>query len=217
MFGILINIGSSTSNPNGRGRIFRDLTFEYLPIPEYRKTREEVLTYRDLGFNHVKFPDLPVHIDPEFDTFSYGHVTRGFGDIRNLLKLDDSGILFFYATLQKASDWSTYIIGYFRNLKVYDCRGLSREEILRLKSKGFANNAHMKRMYPSVDLLIKGGKDSKLLEKAFPLAEENNHLALLEPLRGIIHTATGKKIRSGTPWFRWTLICTDSELLLSMI
>ena len=127
MSGILINVGSSSSNPNGRGRIFRDFTFEYLPIPESRKTRDHVFTYQDLGFAHVKFPDLPAHLDPEFETFTYGHVTRGFGDIRNLLKLSDSDILFFYATLQKASDWSTYIIGYFRNLKVYDCRGLSRE------------------------------------------------------------------------------------------
>ena len=72
----------------------------------------------------------------------------------------------------------------------------------------------MKRVYPSVDLLIKGGSDSKLLKKAFPLAEENDHLALREPLRDIIHTATGKKITSGTPWFRWTLTCSNTKRLL---
>lgn len=217
MLGVLINVGSSSSNPNGRGRIFKDFTFEYIPIPEYRETIKRVPAYRDLGFDHVKFPNLPVHLDPEFETFTYGHVTRGFGDIRNLLRLSDSDVLFFYATLQEASDWSMYIIGYLSNPKVYDCRQLSAEEILGLKSKGFENNAHLRRVTPSVDLLIKGGEGSKLLKKAFPLAEENNHLALREPLRDIIRTATGKKIKSGTPWFRWTLTCENPSQLIEMI
>jgi len=34
MLGIFVNVGSSCPNPNGRGRISKDFTFEYLPIPE---------------------------------------------------------------------------------------------------------------------------------------------------------------------------------------
>jgi len=217
MFGVFINVGSSSSNPNGRGRLFEDFTFEYLPIPESEKTREKVPTYRELGFGHVKFPDLPVHLDPEFQTLTYGHVTRGFGDLRNLLSLKKDDILFFYATLQKENEWSTYIIGCFRNLEVYDCRRLSTKEILGFKSRGFTRNAHLKRVDPSVDLLIKGGKGSRLLEKAFPLAQETYNLALRESLRDIILTATGKEIRSGTPWFRWTLTCNSSDRLLHQV
>jgi hypothetical protein len=216
LIGVLINVGSSGSNPNGRGRIFDDFTFEYLPIPEERKTTERIPTYRELGFSHVKFPDLQVHLDPDFKTFTYGHVERGFGDIQSLLKLSKDGVLFFYAALQKETKWSTYVIGYFRNLQIHDCRGLSKSEILSLRQKGLAHNAHLKRVEPHVDLLIKGREGSKL-ETAFLLSEENNHLALRESLRDIVLTATGKKVTSGTPWFRWTLICNDSAKLLQMI
>lgn len=214
---VLINVGSSSSNPNGRGRIFEDSTFEYLPIPESQRTREHVPTYRELGFTHVRYPDVPVHLDPEFETSTYGHVRRGFGDIKSLLKLDENGVLFFYATLQKQDRWNTYIIGYFRNPIVYDCRALSRKEVLSFKSRGFANNAHLKRLNPSVDLLIKGGEDSRLLSKAFPLAEDEDNLALREPLSEIIRTATGKRVALGTPWFRWTLTCSSTDKLPQMI
>jgi len=216
MFGVLINIGSNSSNPNGRGRIFRDFTFEYLPIPEFRKTRDQASTYRDLGFNHVKFPKLPVHLDPEFQSFTYGHVRRGFSDMKSLLRLRKDDVLFFYATLQNEDQWSIYVIGYFKNPKVHDCRELSRHEILNLKNRGFENNAHLKRIEPSVDLLIKGGKGSRQLQKAFPLAEDDNKLALRESLRDTIRTATGRQISSGTPWFRWALSC-DSRALTEKI
>lgn len=217
MFGVLINIGSSSSNPNGRGRVFQDGTFEFIPIPELRKTVEKVPTYRDLGFNHLRFPDLPVHLDPEFETFTYGHVRRGFGDIQKILKLKKDDILFFYATLQKDNGWAPYIIGYFKHLAIHDCRGLSSKEIFSLKSVGFTNNAHLKRVDPHVDFLIKGNEGSRLLKKAFPLGKEENHLTFKEPLEGIVLTATGKKIRSGTPWFRWTLICNDPDQLICRV
>lgn len=217
VFGVLINVGSSSSNPNGRGRIFKDNTFEYLPIPEEEETRESVPKYRDLGFVHVKYPNLPVHLDPEFETFTYGHATRGFGDVQNLVKLGKEDVLFFYATLQKEDDWSPYIIGYFKSPSVIDCRKLSEEEIFNLKTKGFKNNAHLKRIDPYIDFLIKGGEGSRLLQKAFPLAEDKNHGMLRESLEDTILTATGKKIKAGTPWFRWTLVSDNCSKLLAMI
>jgi len=217
MHGVLVNVGSSGSNPNGRGRIFKDFTFEYLPIPESEKTREKVPTYQELGFSHVRFPDFPAHLDPEFTTFTYGHVKRGFGDLRCLLQLKKSDVLFFYATLQMGKGWSTNIIGYFRSLQVYDCRKLSTKEILELRFKGFTNNAHLKRVDPSVDLLIKGGRSSKLLGRAFSLAKENDPFTLREPLGKIILTATGKQVVPGSPWFRWTLTCGKTNELLKRI
>ena len=217
MFGLFINVGSNSTNPNGRGRIFEDYTFEYLPIPESEETRQKVPTYCQLGFTHVKFPDLPVHLDPTFETFTYGHVRRGFGDVRTFLRLTENDVVFFFATLQKKEGWSTFIVGYFRNPRVYDCRGLSAKEVLSFKFKGFADNAHLKRLNPSVDLLIKGGKNSRLLERAIPLAEDNDHLKLRKPLRDMILTLTGKKIQRGAPWFRWVLICKNPIQLLDMI
>lgn len=217
LLGVLVNVGSNETHPNGRGRIFEDFTFEYLPIPELRKTGQRVPTYRKLGFKHVKCPDLLVHVDPGFETFTYGHVRRGFGDIESLLKLTKNDVLFFYATLKKKEKWSTYIIGYFRSLEIYDCRKLSAIAIANLRFRGFGNNAHLKRLDPSVDLLIKGGRDSTLLNQAFPLADSNNPLTLQKSLTNIVYTVSGKRIKSGTPWFRWTLICKDATQLLNII
>lgn len=217
LFSVLLNVGSSGSNPNGRGRIFEDFSFEYLPIPETEETIEKVPIYRELGFLDVKFPDLPVHFDPEFEAFSYGHVKRGFGDIECLLKLKRNDMLFFYATLQKGEKWYPYVIGYFMSLEVHDCRKLAREQILSFKSKGFANNAHLKRIDTHVDFLIKGGEGSKLLKKAFPLSENDNPLKLRKHLGNIILTATGKMIESGKPWFRWTLWCEKSNELVELV
>jgi len=217
LIGLLINIGSNSTSPNGRGRIFEDYAFEYLPIPECKETTQNVATYRQLGFSHVKHPDLPVHLDPSFETFTYGHIRRGFGDIRALLKLTENDVLFFFATLERKEGWSTYIIGYFRCPRVHDCRRLSAKEILGFRFKGFADNAHLRRLDPSVDLLIKGGTTSRLLDKAFPLTEAENHLELRKSLRDTICTLTGKGIQHGTPWFRWVLRCEDPIQLLDMI
>jgi len=217
MFGVFINVGSSSSNPNGRGRILKDYRFEFLPIPEMRKTSDKVPTYRDLGFSHVKFPDLQAHSDPEFGTYTYGHVRRGFGDIANLMKLKKDDCLFFYATLENEDGWSPYIIGYFRNPEVFDCRNLSTKDVFGLKSEGFENCAHLKRSEPHVDLLIKGGKNSSKLARAFPMAEEDDNLTLAKRLEGLILTSTGKKVKSGAPWFRWTLTSSNAEKLLEMI
>lgn len=100
MLCMLINVGSGVSNPNGRSRLFNDGTFEYLPLPETEKTTEKVPTYRELGFSQLRFPDISVHLDPEFRTFTYGHVERGFGDIKCLKELEFGDLLAFYTNLQ---------------------------------------------------------------------------------------------------------------------
>jgi hypothetical protein len=165
----------------------------------------------------VKFPDLSVHLDPEFRTFTYGHVTRGFGDVKSLLKLSEGDILFFYATLQKEEAWFPYIVGFFRNPNVVDCRKLSKKQVLSFKTKSFANNAHLKRIDAHADFLIKGNKQSKILSRAFPLSEENRSRVLRKSLADLIFTATGKKIKPGAPWFRWTLTCERANELLDLI
>lgn len=214
MFGVLINVGSSSLNPNGRGQIFDDGTFEYLPIPEEAETVEKVPTYLGLGYCDVKFPNLPVHVDPEFETFTYGHVKRGFGDISSILKLSKDDVLFFYASLRNRGSWAPFIIGYFKALEIHDCRHLSIEEIASFKSKGFSNNAHLKRVEPHVDFLIKGGLGSKLLKQAFPLSTDGKPLEMLDCIREMLLTPSGEQIKSTAPWFRWTLISNKAEVLL---
>jgi len=127
------------------------------------------------------------------------------------------GILFFYATLQKDENWAPYLIGYFKELQIYDCRGKSKKEILKLGNLGFSNNAHLKRLDPSVDFLIKGGADSRMLKRAFKLAEGLGHERIADELKEIVLTASGKKVKTGAPWYRWTLICHEAERLLDLI
>jgi hypothetical protein len=217
LFGVYVNVASSSQNPNGRGHIFENGCFEYLPIPEYRATIEEVPTYREMGFENCKFPDLHAHVDPEFQTYTYGHVRRGFGDIKNLARLEKEDFLFFYATLQQKSDWGPYVIGYFLVSEKIDCRKLSEQEIRNLKERGFENNAHLKRINPHVDFLIKGSAGSRLLNKAFPLAEKSNPRILRRSLQDRVLTAGRKKIDSGKPWFRWTLISVNAGDIVGQI
>lgn len=218
-YGVLINIGSNTRYPNKRGRISNDQSFDYLPIPEYESIREKIPTYLDLGFSHVDSPDLLVHLDPEFNTFTYGHIIR-FGEIRALLNLEKNDHLFFYATLSelnKEKRWAPYIIGYFKIKEVVDCRDLSDEEIFQLKAIGFGLNAHLKRNSPSVDILIKGTAESILLNRAFPLADKFNHLELKKSLINLVHTLKDETITPNTPWYRWTMITHNSDTLINMI
>lgn len=214
MFGVLINVASNSSCVNGRGRIFGDGTFEYLPIQESRETIEKVPTYSDLGFSNVKYPHLRVHVDPEFQTYTYGHVKRGFGDIQSIARLKKDDVLFFYATLQQNSSWAPYIIGYFLIWEVLDCRNFSIERIRSLGRSGFENNAHLKRADPHVDFLIKGTEGSRLLSRAFALSEKTNPLTLKESLRDVVLTAKQRRIDLGKPWFRWTMVCPEAEPLL---
>ncbi|MCL4339986.1 MAG: hypothetical protein JRN37_04175 [Nitrososphaerota archaeon] len=214
---ILINVGSGGSNPNGRGRIFDDGTYEYLPLPEQERTSEKIPTYRDIGFEKVKFPDIAVHLDPEFETYTYGHVIRGFGDVRLFVGLKAGGMLVFYSTLQNGHHWAPYIIGYFFVDRAIDCRNFQASDIFALRSEGFQNNAHLKRIDPQVDFLVKGDDNSRLLKKAFRMTETTEPLALRKSLRNLLFTPSGRAIGDRKPWYRWTLICKNPSELLQVI
>ena len=72
-----LNIASNATSKNGRAWIDPAAReFAYLPIQEDEKPERKIPTYRDLGFPNVKCPHLPVHLDPEFETFTYGHNNR---------------------------------------------------------------------------------------------------------------------------------------------
>jgi hypothetical protein len=218
---VLLNVASQTGYENGRGKRFRDFTFEYLPIPEERKyVREEsgIPKFRDLGFKRVKTPNEYAHFDPEFKTFTYGHVGR-YGENRLLIDLEDQGILFFFASLQTGKNWAPYIIGYLLQPKIVDCRKLDEEQILEYRNNGFARNAHLKRNHRDVDLLIKGRSGSKRLKRAFPLTDgywRSRYTPLSMPLRPLILEQSRNRITKG-PWYHRTLRCDDAIKLVSTV
>ena len=219
--GVSINVASSSQNPTGRGPVYpSDFSFEYLPIPEENETIEKVPTYAELEWitqENITTSDKPVHLDPEFETYTYGHAERGFGDINSLMGLEEGDYLFFHSTLDNKhdpSEWLTAIIGYFEIEKVIDCREFSSSEIKEMDR--FENNAHLKRKDSGVDLLISGTEDSKLLEKCIPLSSFEDSRKLRDEFKELVRTPTGKKINDGSPWFRWTLKVTEPEKILEM-
>jgi hypothetical protein len=215
-----LNIASSTGNPNGRGGIRPDGTFQYLPIEEHRKLARNAPTYREYCCEYcrkkssvdvkLKYPDLRVHLDPEFKTFTYGHARR-FGD-HCLWEMKEGDILFFYATLDllpKRTTWGLFIVGYFTIDHVKDTRKWSADQIRRLK--GFEQNAHLKWVKPGVDLLIKGSKDSRLYEHAIHLSCPRDSHRLHPDFTHQLTTVTGKPLK-GKTWHRWLFHSTDSRL-----
>jgi hypothetical protein len=210
-----LNIASSAANKNGRGWInLETREFVYLPIEEDMELEQPAPTYRELGFSDVAYPHLPVHLDPEFETFTYGHRKR-FGDAR-LWKMEQGDILFFYATLDllpERKTWGVYVIGYFTIDHVQDTRGLTPEQIKSLKE--FENNAHMKRINPRVDLLVKGLSNSKLYKQAIQLSHPEDTRRLHPTLANLLTTVTGKPV-SGAGWHRW-LLYSEREMLFTLL
>lgn len=184
MRAVAINVGANTNEPGFRGPIYRDGSFEYVPIPESEPTREPVPTYGDLDLA-TPVPedarDTPVHLDPEFpgyptcERYTYGDehgVKAG-----PLSDLDGGDYLFFYATLDapanppewQAPDWGAYLVGQFRVALVVtgdEYRALGPDE-----RAPFANNAHVKRETFDARVLVLGDPDgSELYDRALPLS-----------------------------------------------
>jgi hypothetical protein len=177
---VLLRVGADTGHGSGGilGPIFRDGTFEYIPIPD--AGGPDSRTYGSLIGRHGKplveyFPErrrsvmagTSVHVDPEFDEYTYGDPT---GLKKRLAELASGDMLVFYAGLRsidhEAND-ALYIIGYFEVVAAGLAESFTSEELRRL----FGTNAHVR--HPEIFdeqkdrlVLVKGGAGSRLLERA---------------------------------------------------
>lgn len=212
MLGLFLNVGSSASNPNGRGRVRDEGDFDWVPIPEEYPTRRTVKTYKEFGVTGLKYPDLPVHEDPNFTSRTYGHVSR-FGETPALQALPKGASLFFMATLENgARQWATFIVGHFEVAEVVNCSALNANDVLALQAR-LGNNAHFDRIDPEVDLIVKGGAGG-LWKRALPLsAAWDRPRDLHSEASARIKTLGGKAITNGTAWYRWTLSTNDAEAI----
>lgn len=187
MRSVAINVGANTNQPGFRGPIHGDGRFEYVPIPETARTRDDttVPTYADLDLETdvSDVADVPVHLDPTFagvhgcERYTYGdpHGVKA----RPLLDLEAGDFVFFYATLSTVADdpadwiapeWGAYVIGHFRLAR----DPLSAEDYRDLSTFGrsvFENNAHVKRDPFDAEVLLHGdGRGSTLYDVAVPLS-----------------------------------------------
>lgn len=188
MKGVAINVGANSSTPGGRGPIFADGTFRFIPITENNEHDVAEPTYHDLGLDDVRPPmahDEPTHFDPEFPEFDYGE-NYTYGDrhtikTREIADLEEGDVLFFFATLDYAddrppeydwinTDWGAYIIGHF----TLECDPIPKEDYHDLPvdtKERVSTNAHFRRQEFDAEYLVLGDpEDSVLYERAIPLS-----------------------------------------------
>ena len=182
----MLRIGIDKGSGGCLAPIFKNGSFEYIPIPERCATWED-RTYAHLsGSNNRSLADyLPTrlrnsiaHIDPEFETFTYGDPTRN--KRRQLAKLVPGDLLIFYAGLESRDGIDMprlFIVGYFAVKQVYDFNKMPELEHAPVLQK-LHNNAHTKRKYFDKGLVIIEGnpKNSKRLSKALPLGDARGYI-----------------------------------------
>lgn len=220
--------------------VFEDGTFELLWIPEgcnkskgeqlskeinqtysnyIGRHRKPLIEYFPEGKRKEEYKNRIMHIDPEFKTFTYGDPSRSKSTLKNLNKGD---FLIFYAgcqQLNKSKEQSAlYIIGYFKIEKV---RCVTDEKQYRFVKEEFGNNFHVKNKNIFLSnvrnsennglKLVKGGKGSRLLKKAYRMSvkekygKNNKPSDLLDPkLEKYFGDFNGKRsfVRNPLRWIK---------------
>lgn len=192
---VLLRVGIDAAVGGIQGPLFGDATFEFVCIPDGWGI--SVHTYGSMigrnGRPHLDyFPESrqrqmagqTIHLDPEFETFTYGDPTIPKRSLRNL---NPGDFLIFYCGLQKWDSecgWdrtcrpSLYLAGFFE----VALAGMACEFDRKTLKAEFGNNFHVR--YRSVfeqqkdDLvLVKGGPGSRLFRKACCISEEGQDRA----------------------------------------
>jgi hypothetical protein len=179
----LLRVGIDSGCGGIQGPLFRDGSFEFIPIPDDwmldSRTYGNTLGRSSRPFaeffpgrRQERMANQPMHVDPEFETFTYGDPTPPKKGLRRLEKGD---LLVFYAGLE-GFDFNSapalYIIGYFE----VERAGLATTFSDAAIRGSFAANFHVRHralfeQQKQELVLVKGGKDSRLLKKAHLLSE----------------------------------------------
>lgn len=181
---VLLRVGIDTAEGGFHSPLFANGRFEFIPIPDnkhgvdrrtYGSTKgrygRRLVDYFPTR-SRARMADVPMHVDPEFDSFTYGDPTS---PKRQLAQLRAGDLLVFYAGLQGfdfVSPPALYIIGYFEVARAGFGSSFS-QNVLRQE---FARNFHV--MHKDVFagqrdkvVLIKGSSRSRLLNNAVRLGE----------------------------------------------
>gem|GEM_PF-162439 len=181
---VLLRVGIDAGCGGIQGPLFEDGTFEFVCIPDNK--RVSVHNYGNQCGNDGRrlvdyFPesrrkqmaDQHIHLDPEFETFTYGDPTT---PKRSLRSLNPGDFLVFYCGLQEwdaVSGWkedrrpALYLAGFFE----VALAGMAVDFDKKTLESEFGKNFHVR--YPSVFaqqkhelVLVKGGPGSRLFDKA---------------------------------------------------
>lgn len=232
----MLRIGVDSGSGGIHGPLFRDGSFEYIPIPDGRGDDERTYgnTIGRKGVNFVEyFPEhrrqamasQPIHFDPEFVSFTYGDPTSPKAGLRHLRRGD---LLIFYCGLRGwdfQCDPALYLMGYFEVESAGVACEQTEEEISRL----FSNNFHVR--HRSVFerqrnqlVLVKGSEASRLLQKAVRISEMGRDrtgkpLKVLSPDMQQVFGSFGGKLsfqRSPTRWVDPALVSRAASFVRSL-
>lgn len=212
MKSVALNVAANSGSPGGRGPIFPDGSFSYVPIPEGDESVTEP-TYADLGLGDVvpsEFHETVAHFDPEFPEYEYG-TNYTYGDRHTpkttaISRLGAGDMLQFYATLDYAGDsepnyewinddWGAYLIGHF-TLEVDPIAGEDVEALSTDFRGRLETNAHARRSEFDAEYLVLGEpEDSRMYDTAVPLSGDSGTDA-----NEIVRAHSGDSGKG--PWYR---------------
>lgn len=184
MKAMLLRVGIDKGTDGVLAPIFKDGTFEYIPLSEKVKGSLEEKTFENTMGIHgrclsyylpKKIHGRLLHNDPEFETNTYGDQTvKG----KYLLKLEKNDILVFYAGLTPYKNTNfeeaLYIIGYFVVDDIVNFNVLD-ESSRNIMIKELKNNSHIKFNGLENLVVIKGKDSSKLLKHAVLISERKTN------------------------------------------
>jgi hypothetical protein len=120
----MLRVGVDSGCGRMQGPLFQKGDFEFIPIPDDRmldartygntkgRSGRPLADFFSPG-RRLKMENLPIHFDPEFQTFTYGDPNH---PKRKLGTLNKGDLLVFYAGLEGfdfVSQPALYLIGYF--------------------------------------------------------------------------------------------------------
>ncbi|MGA2032166.1 MAG: hypothetical protein ABSG68_07925 [Thermoguttaceae bacterium] len=186
---VLLRIGIDTGSGGIHGPLFADGTFEYIPIPDGHAVDKR--TYGNTLGRHGRklidyFPaamrdrmaDQPMHVDPEFKTFTYGDPTGPKAGLRHLKPGD---LLVFYCGLRGwgcATAPALYLMGFFEVVRAGRATEFTKAELDRLFSCNFhvRHRRVFQRQRESL-VLVKGTANSRLLHEAVTISANGKDCA----------------------------------------
>lgn len=186
---VLLRVGIDTGCGGIHAPLFADGSFEYLPILDTSGSDER--TYGSILGRHGRplaeyFPPSrqarmahhPIHVDPEFETFTYGDPGAPKSGLRHLAAGD---LLVFYAGLHGwdfPCDPALYLIGYLEVQLAGKAADIGDDVI----HTHFAANFHVR--HPAIFaaqhdvlVLVKGTASSRLLRRAVRISEVGRNRA----------------------------------------
>jgi len=232
----MLRIGADSGTGGIHGPLFRDRSFEYIPIPDGSGLDER--TYGNTaGLKGCKlveyFPEhrrvamasQSIHFDPEFASFTYGDPTPPKAGLRHLEKGD---MLIFYCGLEgwdHKSEPALYLMGYFEVLIAGRVGSIGDQRA----SKLFAKNFHVRHQQvferQKADLvLVKGSERSRLLKRAVCISvlgrnRAGQPLKVLSPeMQSIFGSFNGRLSfqRSPTRWVDPAFVPSAMEFMRSL-